>query len=84
MLPRSRARNVLAVERVALRDGRMGMTVIFVGESGWPVAHTLLDKTPRGWRTMGVGNRAPDRTRVRSDNYIGTVVKAFAPALRDG
>ena len=48
MLPRSRARNVLAVERVALRDGRMGMTVIFVGESGWPVAPSLLDTMPRG------------------------------------
>lgn len=48
MLPRSRARNVLAVERVALRDGRMGMTVIFVGESGWPVAPSRLDTMPRG------------------------------------
>ncbi len=84
MLPLYRDRTVLVVERVAMGEWRMGMTVIFVGESGWPVAHTLLDKTPRGWRTMGVGNRAPDRTRVRSDNYIGTVVKAFAPALRDG
>ena len=84
MLPLYRDRTVLVVERVAMAEWRMGMTVIFVGESGWPVAHTLLDKTPRGWRTMGVGNRAPDRTTVRSDNYIGTVVKAFAPAVHSG
>ena len=82
MLPLYGDRTVLVVERVPMGKWRMGMTVIFVGESGWPVAHTLLDQTPRGWRTMGLGNRALDRTTVRSDNYIGTVVKAFAPTVR--
>lgn len=84
MLPLYGDRTVLVVERVAMRDWRMGMTVIFVGDSGWPVAHALLEKTPGGWRTMGLGNRAPDRTLVRPNNYIGTVVKAFAPTLRGG
>jgi hypothetical protein len=26
-----------------------------------------------------VGNREPDDTTVRFDNYVGTVVKAYAP-----
>jgi hypothetical protein len=60
------ARTVLAVERVAMRDGRMGLTVIFVAESGWPVVPSLLAKTPRGWRRMGCCDGASDRTTVRS------------------
>ena len=31
---------------------------------------------------MGLGNREPDATFVRFGNYIGTVVKAYAPTER--
>lgn len=79
MLPLYHDRTVLVVERMAMDALQSGMTVIFTGESGWPVAHTLMEKTPRGWRTMGLGNGEPDRSTVRFANYIGTVVKAFAP-----
>ena len=82
MLPLYHDRTVLVIEPMAMSGLKAGMTVIFTGERGWPVAHTLLEKTPRGWRTMGLGNREPDRTTVRYDNYIGTVVKAFAPTAQ--
>jgi len=55
-----------------------------VGDHGRPVAHTLLELTPRGWIAMGAGNSGPDFTPVRSRNYIGTVVKAYAPNPRIG
>lgn len=82
MLPLYRDKTVLIVEHVGMTQLRCGMTVIFIGDSGRPVAHLLVEKTPRGWRTRGVGNAEDDRTMVRYDNYIGTVVKAYAPTLR--
>ncbi len=82
MLPLYRDRTVLVVQRLVLRDLQAGMTVVFTGDQGRLVAHTLVEKTPRGWVAIGLGNAEPDRTRVRSDNYLGTVVKAFAPSDR--
>lgn len=79
MLPVYQDRTVLVVERLAMGKLQSGMTVIFTGQRGWPVAHVLLEKGPRGWRTMGLGNDEPDLTTVRHDNYIGIVVKAYAP-----
>jgi hypothetical protein len=81
MLPFYHDRTVLVVARLAMNEVRVGMTVIFTGESGRPVAHLLTEKTTRGWRTRGVGNDEDDRALVYYDNYIGTVVKAYAPAL---
>lgn len=82
MLPFYHDRTVLVIARLAMSEVRVGMTVIFTGESGRPVAHLLTEKTSRGWRTRGVGNAEDDRALVRYDNYIGAVVKAYAPALR--
>lgn len=82
MLPLYPDKTVLVVAHVAMSQLRRGMTVIFIGDSGRPVAHLLVEKTPRGWRTRGAGNDEEDRTRVRSDNYIGTVVKAYTPTVR--
>ncbi|MSU23451.1 MAG: hypothetical protein EXS32_06455 [Opitutus sp.] len=82
MLPLYRDRTVLVVQRMGMSELRSGMTVVFTGDQGRPVAHTLLEKTPRGWRAMGVGNREPDRTLVRFGNLIGVVVKAYTPEAR--
>jgi len=79
MLPLYQDRTVLVVRAMKLDQLKRGMTVVFVGDSGRPVAHTLLQESPSGWMAMGVGNRAPDRTPVRYGNYIGTVIKAFMP-----
>jgi hypothetical protein len=79
MLPLYADRTVLVVRRERMSALQGGMTVIFVGDRGWPVAHALVEKTPQGWRAMGAGNSEPDRTLVRYDNFIGVVVKAYAP-----
>ena len=83
MLPLYRDRTVLVVHTVAMKDLRPGMAVVFTGDRGRLVAHTLLEKTLTGWRAIGVGNREEDRTRVRRDNLVGVVVKAYATALPD-
>src|SRR6185295_2430732 len=68
---------VLVVQAMNLSDLRCGMTVVFIGDRGRPVAHTLVKNTPRGWIAMGMGNREPDQKPVQFRNYIGTVVKAY-------
>jgi hypothetical protein len=81
MLPLYRDRTVLVVRTVAMKDLRPGMTVVFTGDRGFLVAHTLLDRTLDGWRAIGAGNREPDQTRVRRTNLVGVVVKAYATPL---
>jgi hypothetical protein len=70
---------VLVLETMHVSAWRVGMTVVFIGDQGRPVAHTLVSKTSRGWIACGLGNSERDRTLVRASNYIGTVVRAFAP-----
>ncbi len=81
MLPLYRDRTVLVVRQIAMKDLEAGMAVVFTGDQGRLVAHTLLENTLTGWRAIGMGNREADRTRVRRANLIGVVVKAYAPAL---
>ena len=80
MLPLYRDQTVLVVQSVPMLDLQPGMTVVFIGDQGHPVAHMLLEKTPSGWRAIGMGNREADRTRVRFSNLLGVVVRAYAPA----
>lgn len=82
MLPLYPDRTVLVVRRFAMGELQAGMTVIFAGDRGSMVAHTLMEKTPDGWIARGLGNAEIDRTRVRPENYLGTVIKAFAPTDR--
>lgn len=79
MLPLYRDRTVLVLQTMEMSQLRCGMTVVFLGDRGRPVAHMLLEFTPRGWIAMGTGNLEPDSTPVRSRNYISTVVKTYAP-----
>ncbi len=80
MLPLYKEHTVLITEKRPLDELKRGMTVLFVGDQGYPVAHTLVQETTRGWIAMGAGNKAPDRTLVRSANYIGLVVQALEPS----
>lgn len=82
MLPLYPDRTVLVVRRFAMGELQAGMTVIFVGDQGSMVAHTLIEKTSGGWVARGLGNTEIDGTRVRPENYLGTVIKAFAPTDR--
>jgi hypothetical protein len=79
MLPLYRDHTVVVTQHVAMSALRAGMTAVYVGESGRPVAHVLVKKTFSGWIAMGVGNAACDSTRVTGDNLLGIVVKAFEP-----
>lgn len=81
MLPLYPDGTVLLLQRVPMADLRGGMTVVFIGDSGRPVAHALLQKTWRGWLAKGLNNPEPDRTLVRTSNYLGTVVRAFTPVI---
>ncbi len=82
MLPLYRDRTVIVVERMEMARLRPGMTVVFFGDSGRMVAHTLVAATPQGWVAQGLANRERDRTLVRARNYVGTVIKAYAPDPR--
>lgn len=79
MLPLYRDRTVLVLEHMDMSALRSGMTVVFVGDSGRPVAHTLVEKTVRGWRAAGVALGKRDQTFIQSRNYIGTVIRAYSP-----
>lgn len=79
MLPLYRDHTVVVTQRIAMSGLRAGMTAVYIGESGRPVAHVLVRKTFGGWITMGVGNASCDSTRVTQDNLLGVVVKAFEP-----
>jgi hypothetical protein len=81
MLPLYPDRTVLLIQRLPMSELRYGMTVIFIGDSGRPVAHTLVEKTARGWRAQGLANAKRDETLVRERNYLGTVIRAFTPVL---
>ena len=75
-------RTVLVVQPVATAELKPGMTAVFIGDRGRPVAHLLMEKTAHGWRAMGAGNRECDGTLVRADNLIGVVIRAYDPATR--
>jgi hypothetical protein len=79
MLPLYPDRTVLVVQPIEMSELQRGMTVVFIGDRGRPVAHALIEKTPRGWIAMGAANRESDDTRVQFRNYIGTVVRAYFP-----
>lgn len=81
MLPLYRDGTVLVLEAMDTSSWRAGMTVVFIGDRGRPVAHTLVRKTWRGWIAGGLANAERDRTLVRPENYLGTVVRAFAPEV---
>ncbi len=79
MLPLFPDRTVIVVRRTPLSDLQVGMTVVFLGDRGRPVAHTLVSNSAGGWIAKGLANDEVDRTRVRRQNYIGQVVRAYLP-----
>ena len=77
MQPLYKDHTVIITEQIPLRALRPGMTVVFLGDSGCPVAHVLMEETPGGWIAKGVANPACDSRRVSADNYVGVVIGAF-------
>lgn len=79
MSPLYQHRTVLVIEAQDYDALKVGMTVVFYGDQGFPIAHILVEKTKTGWTTVGVGNSRLDRNRVTTRNYVGTAVKAYSP-----
>lgn len=79
MLPLYRDHTVVITERVPLSQLKAGMTAVFLGDSGFPVAHVLVKKTREGWMARGLNNPRCDARRVREDNYIAAVIEAYEP-----
>jgi hypothetical protein len=79
MLPLYKDHTVVVTQQVAVADLKPGMTAVYFGDSGRPVAHVLVQKTSDGWVAMGVGNARADTTLVTKDNLLGVVVRAFEP-----
>jgi hypothetical protein len=70
---------VIITERMPFSGLKPGMTVVFVGDCGYWVAHVLVRKTSEGWIAMGVNNARYDSALVCDDNYMAVVVKAYEP-----
>jgi hypothetical protein len=79
MLPLYRDHTVVVTARTSLAQLKAGMTVVYIGGTGRPVAHVLVSKSARGWIAMGVGNAKCDATPVTEANLVGVVVKAYTP-----
>jgi len=81
MLPLYKDQTVVVTQRVAVLELKTGMTAVFIGDQGRPVAHVLVRKTSEGWIAMGIGNERPDSTPVTEANLLGIVVKAYEPIV---
>ncbi len=79
MLPLYRDHTVVVTQRTPMAELKAGMTAVYIGETGRPVAHVLVKNTSDGWVAMGVGNAECDATRVTGENLVGVVVKAYEP-----
>jgi len=71
--------DVIILERPALASLKIGQTVVFMSETGIPVAHVVVSHSPRGWVTRGLNNDECDPGTLRDSIYMGVVVKAFHP-----
>jgi hypothetical protein len=80
MLPLYKDHTVVVTQKVAVADLKAGMTVVYFGDAGRPVAHVLVKNTSDGWIAMGVGNADCDTTLVTGENLMGLVVKAYQPS----
>jgi hypothetical protein len=79
MKPLYKDHTVIITEAMPISGLKPGMTVVYLGDSGHPVAHVLVKKTSDGWIAMGIGNPRCDIQSVSEENYIATVVAAYEP-----
>ena len=82
MEPLYKDHTVIITEPMPISGLKPGMTVVYLGDSGHPIAHVLVKKTSDGWIAMGGGNPRCDIQSVREENYIATVVAAYEPRNR--
>jgi hypothetical protein len=79
MSPLYKDHTVIIARHLQERALRAGMTAVFLGDSGRPVAHVPIRRSLDGWVAHGVNNAEPNEVRVTSDNLIGVVVAAYQP-----
>jgi hypothetical protein len=79
MRPLYKDHTVVITERVPISELKEGMTAVFLGDSGFPVANVLVKKTRERWMAKGLANPRCDARRVRDDNYLATVVEVYEP-----
>ncbi len=70
-------RTLLVIEKQPFGTLEPGMTVVFIGESGSQVAHSLIRRVRGGWEAGGVGNNYPDGALVTPANFRGRVTQAI-------
>jgi len=77
MNPLYRNRTLLVIEKPLFETLAPGMTAVFFGARGAPVAHTLVRCSQGEWETHGVGNTDRDANRMTQENFIGCVTHAI-------
>ena len=80
MLPIYSSGTAIVVSPCDFSDLRPGMSVVYVNHDGRGVAHTLIEKTRKGWVAQGVNNADSDEDLVTSVNLVGVVTQAYASA----
>jgi hypothetical protein len=68
----------IVVAPVKFDELRKGMTVVYVNQRGWMVAHSLTGDVPKGWIAQGVNNDEEDDDLVTKENLVGVIVQAFS------
>jgi phage repressor protein C with HTH and peptisase S24 domain len=79
MAPLYPSGTLLVIERVPYDQLKRGATVLFRNEDGLPIAHLLVERSSKGWRTAGLGNEYFDDEFVLPENLLGVVTHAFTP-----
>lgn len=77
MAPLYRDRTLLVIEKQPFETLEPGMTVVFFGGSGSPVAHALIRRVRGAWEAGGLGNNHRDPKLVTPANYLGRVTQAI-------
>ena len=81
MAPLYRNRTLLVIEKQPFETLAPGMTVVFIGDTGSQVAHSLIRRVPGGWEARGVGNNYRDNELVTPANFLGRVTQAIELTL---
>lgn len=80
MLPIYTSGTAIVVSPCDYADLRPGMSVVYVNHDGRGVAHTLVEKTRKGWVAQGVNDPDQDEDLVTTGNLVGVITQAYASA----
>ncbi|MBI2515983.1 MAG: hypothetical protein HYV95_03625 [Opitutae bacterium] len=75
-------KTALVVRSCSYGQIRRGMTVVYLKQNGFRVAHLVIDEDANGYVVQGLASPEPDPVSVNEDNLIGYVVAAFSSTPR--